>query len=551
MTRATAPAERVLQRALALLANLCWMAACFPSWLRFVVALRRPRAAQEAIRRRLLADLRRTAWGRGRDLDATTGYDDYRDAIGRIMAGDAGVLSTAPVTALEPTSGSTAGAKLVPWTGPLRKEFRNAVDPWVFSLYLRRPRLLFARHYWSISPATAPPPVASRVPVGFASDAEYLGPIQRRLARHLFPVPPEVRSIRDPADFWFVTALLLAADADLGLISVWHPSFLRILVETVAARRDELAACVRTGALPGSVAVDPGARAAVEGRLRPDARRAGLVAVFTPALLPLLWPRLQVVSCWDQGRARAEAQGLRRWFPGALVQGKGLLATEGVVSIPWGGRHVAAVRSHVLEFVEPESGRILPLHRIEAGREYRVLLTTGGGFARYRLGDLVRCTGFVGRTPALEFLGREGGGCDLVGEKLDPAIAERALAGAEGELPLRFAMLAPDPDGRGYTLFFEDDHGREPRALAAAVERGLRRGFHYDHARNLGQLRPVAPCPVTDALRRYRDVLVARGMRLGDVKVVALHPDPDWLQRFAPPPGRAPRPRLVVDSAPP
>ena len=54
--------------------------------------------------------------------------------------------------------------------------------------------------------------------------------------------------------------------------------------------------------------------------------------------MPLLWPRLRVVSCWDQGRARAEADTIRRWFPRARVQGKGLLATEGVVSVPDPGR---------------------------------------------------------------------------------------------------------------------------------------------------------------------------------------------------------------------
>jgi hypothetical protein len=536
----------VTRRFLTFLANLCWLLACFPGWLRFVVALRRPQAAQTAIRRRLLSDQRRTAWGRGRDLAASapTTYDDYREAVGRIMAGDPAVLTTAPVTLLEPTSGSTSAAKLIPYSNALRVEFQNAIAPWVFSLYRRRPRLLFVRHYWSISPGGAPAHTAAKIPVGFASDAEYLGFFQRRLASRLWPVPPEVRAIRDPADFWFVTALLLAAEPDLGLISVWHPSFLRILVETIQDRRADLASAVRSGRLPESLALRPRVRTVIGERLRPDPRRADLIARFTPDLLPLLWPRLHLVSCWDQGRARVEADAIRRWFPQALVQGKGLLATEGVVSIPWGDRQVAAVRSHCLEFLVPDSGRILPLHRLEPDREYLVLLTTGGGLVRYQLGDLVRCTGFVGKTPTLEFLGRTGGGCDLVGEKLDPALAEAAIVAAEDGSPLRFAMLAPDPDGRGYTLFFEDDHRRDPGALALAVERRLRASFHYDHARKLGQLRPVASCPVADALGNYRASLLARGMKIGDIKAVALHPDPDWRRRFG---ARAPQPSPRAD----
>ena len=59
-------------------------------------------------------------------------------------------------------------------------------------------------------------------------------------------------------------------------------------------------------------------------------------------------------------------------------------------------------------------------------------------------------------------------------------------------------------------------------ALAARVDDELRAGFHYDHARRLGQLRPVrAVAPPMDAVGRLASG-VASGMRLGDVKPTAL-----------------------------
>ena len=49
-------------------------------------------------------------------------------------------------------------------------------------------------------------------------------------------------------------------------------------------------------------------------------------------------------------------------FPGTEIEGKGLLATEGVVTIPWFGRRVAAVTSHNLAFerVDGADGEPVP-----------------------------------------------------------------------------------------------------------------------------------------------------------------------------------------------
>ena len=47
-----------------------------------------------------------------------------------------------------------------------------------------------------------------------------------------------------------------------------------------------------------------------------------------------LWPRLVLVSCWADAAASDSAASLRRRLPHARLQPKGLLATEGVVSLP-------------------------------------------------------------------------------------------------------------------------------------------------------------------------------------------------------------------------
>ena len=131
------------------------------------------------------------------------------------------------------------------------------------------------------------------------------------------------------------------------------------------------------------------------------------------------WPDLAVISCWTDGASAAEARRLREFFPTTAIQGKGLLATEACVSLPLaaGRGPVLAVRSHFFEFTT-DDGRCLAAHEVEAGTEYSVVVTTGGGLYRYRLEDRVLVTGFLGTTPTLRFLGKAGHVCDRYGEKL-------------------------------------------------------------------------------------------------------------------------------------
>src|SRR5438105_2122006 len=56
-----------------------------------------------------------------------SGYDDYTAAIQRIAAGNVGELMADAVETLQPTSGSTGGEKLIPYTATLRRQFQRAV----------------------------------------------------------------------------------------------------------------------------------------------------------------------------------------------------------------------------------------------------------------------------------------------------------------------------------------------------------------------------------------------------------------------------------------
>ena len=396
-------------------------------------------------------------------------YEELRPWIDRVRNGEPNVLTAGPVTRLVPTGGSAGGRKLIPYTRAVQAEWNRAIGPWIVDLFHQYPTLLGGPAYWSVSPvAQAADAEPSAVPIGFDDDAAYLGGLRRRLVDAVMAVPASVQHAATLDEWRRQTLGHLLGCRGLRLASVWHPSFLTLLL----------------------------------GEARPT------------------WPKLRLISCWADGPAALAAAALADRFPGAVVQPKGILATEGIVSVPFRGGWPLAVRSHLLEFLDGD--RVFSAHELTPGQTAEVVLTTGGGLCRYRLGDLVRVDGFVGRTPSVRFVGRAGNVSDRFGEKLD----EPFVAGVVDRLrqpTWRFAMLAPD--GPRYALYVDGDVSV---GLADRLDAELRRNPHYGYCRDLGQLGAATVVEVSGGSEGYLRRLAASGQRIGDVKPSALSRLEGW-----------------------
>lgn len=520
----------------AAIANGAWLAASLPEYLRF----RRASATVEPTQRRLLKDcLARNAntvfgrehgfsdirsWEEFAERVPVRAYDDFRHWIDRIAEGEHAVLTADRVRLFEPSSGSSGAVKWIPYTARLQAEYRRAVAAWVAALFLSRPQLMAGRAYWSLTPpADGVQAAESQVPIGFDEDSAYLGGVAQRLIKFAMATPPALRSIKRSEDFWRATALALLACDDLRLVSAWHPSFVLLLLRYVRDHWSALLEELATGASIDAVII------------RALPRRSRALHELGPDEATSIWSRLALISCWGDGHAAASLRELQLQFPGVAVQPKGLLATEGVVTFPLGDRRPLAVRSHFFEF-EDSQGAIRPAWDLHDGDEYQVVMTTGGGLYRYALGDCVVVKGYFGDTPCIEFVGKADHVVDHRGEKLSEGFVASCMNETFDELGVdaRFAMLAPDLSSEppGYTLYIESEHAL-PDAMRHELEQKLCHGYHYALCIRLGQLRPVrvqrVRAPAFDA---YSQALVARGMRLGDIKPTALSRYTDWSDRF-------------------
>lgn len=484
--------------------TILWGAAAVlgPRGRAFRRALEDPRAAQARVRADVARDLARTAYGRS--LGVTGDADDFsrrvpvrtweelRPWVDRQRAEEGAVIAAEQVLFYEKTSGSSGPAKYVPYTAALRRTFSRMFMVWAHDVLTRGPELSSGRLYFSVSPSFSSTEATARgVPVGTNDDRDYLeGWLRPMLSPFVVMLPAGAARATEPAVFLRAVAEALLAAEDLEIISVWSPSFLLSVLETIRAEQASL----------------PRRERIAEALARGDWTR--------------VWPRLALVSCWDRVGAAPLAERVRALFPGVLVQGKGLLATEAPVTVPLMGAPapVPLVDEVLIELEDEASGALLPLVDAEDGAQYRVVVSPRGGLVRYALGDRVVARGRVGATPCLDFVGRASATSDLVGEKLSEAFVLSVLAqltiGARAA-----AALVPVRVPRDHYVLLVDG---EAAVSAERVESLLGEAHHYRQARALGQLGPARVVVRPGASAWLTAYQARRGMVLGNIKDAAL-----------------------------
>ncbi len=494
----------------------------------------------ESVQRRKLSSLLRavaqTPFGHRRRIDPDwsfeqyaanmpeTGYDHWRAVIDEQRLGGAALIAS-PVLRYQPTSGSTSAIKWLPYTKRFLHELDQAICPWLGDLYQSYPDIRGGSHYWSLS--WVPTSMRKELKGQINDDMKLLSAGKRLLASMTQSVPETVASADSSEDSRFATLAWLVADDSLAVMSVWSPTFALTMLDDLSRWRDELADCLHAG----HFGIRAGSLAGV--RCPRSVQRAAMLRHWdgrqSAAFYSVLWPKLTLISAWDTASAAVWAAKLRRLFPAVAFQGKGLWATEGVVTFPWQGQYPLAFRSHVYEFADAVTGEVLPPWKLEKHQEVVPLISTGAGLLRYRMSDRLRVDHLIGQVPCFTFLGRDDG-VDLVGEKLSSVLVQQIIDQLDCPVDVQpLTLLAVDnSNGKGapgYVLLTEAIHGStvmERRLLAQQMEDGLLESFHYRLARDLGQLAPVSVVCREDMQQCYMSYCQKRGMIDGNVKIEPL-----------------------------
>src|SRR5262249_27862813 len=147
----------------------------------------------------------------------------------------------------------------------------------------------------------------------------------------------------------------------------------------------------------------------------------------------------------------------------------GLLSTEGRHTMPLEDgkpEGVLAVEANYYEFIPQQdrnssSPTILEAHELTPGCDYYMLMTTSSGLYRYDIGDLVRCRGFRGQAPIIEFLQKVSSCSDMEGEKISEHQVAQAVSRAMQSLKLNIDLFTavpvrPEKESPYYALLVEE-----------------------------------------------------------------------------------------------
>lgn len=437
-----------------------------------------------------------------------TDFETYRPFVERMKRGDLSALLGPDSRLLMYTlsSGTTSESKFVPITSRFLEDYRRGWKVWGIRAFDAHPGVHMGEIVQLSSDYDQFRTEAGH-PCGNISGL--VSAMQSPFVKTMYSVPDCVARIKSP-DAKYYTALRLAvANRRIALVMTANPSTVVHLAHRAAEWSDLLIRDVQEGTLSSQFDIPSAIRRKLWWRIRRDKSRAVELrqAADRAGCLPLggIWPGLSLISCWTGGSAAAYLPGVRKLFGETPIRDHGLSASEGRMTIPFADETstgVLDIGTHFFEFIleaeiDCDHPDTLLAHELTPGRDYYILLTTSSGFYRYNIRDVVRCHGFRGTTPLLEFLHKGAHMANLTGEKLSESQVVKAVSAvlARRDLHPNFFTLCPVfADPPGYRLLVES--GMVPTAIHAELAKEIDRELcstnsEYEEKRRTDRLLPV------------------------------------------------------------
>ena len=309
---------------------------------------------------------------------------------------------------------------------------------------------------------------------------------------------------------------------------------------------------METGKINADTAIDPQLRKRLEAKLVPDGKRASEIRAImekneNSAFVPLLWPDLKWIATVGTASFAPFIDQLRPALGKDIaVDYLGYVCSEAAVAaplrfddpacmlLPYGGFY---------EFIPVEEGAAeqpLLMDQLEIGKEYELVVTNLSGFYRYRLGDVVRVTGYHNECPMIVFSYRKNQLISMYGEKVTETVlraAVKALAEESRTEILEYSVYADTETVPGhYTVLMESSREIARDAWPYYSEILNRRlcEIHDSYRKKISEktMLPLKVCfvqPQTYAL--YRDLKVMGGASPNQIKPVHVITD-GRLKRF-------------------
>ncbi len=326
-----------------------------------------------------------------------TCHADYQTSLEKSLASPFSELTGEPVMFWAQSAGTTGKEKFFPVTPSFHAQFQRTIQPFLYAISRAHPGL-FRLPVLYLAAIDSHRYSASGVEMGFISNFNY------RLipgALKKFYVTPSA-CFRDASVFGqFAPVYALANDLS-GVFAV-VPMALTSFISIIRKNWESILDMLRKRQ-PLPMYLPP---------VSVTTARLNYLESLSPETLTYesLWPSMTFVCCWKSSVCQAQLEILKPHLGNVAVVDAIYSATEGWCNVPMPGLGQGGPihpRAHIVEFL-PVSAELTPANllkpwQLAEGQNYEVVLTTAMGFVRYRIFDTIRCTGFFGKSPIVEFL---------------------------------------------------------------------------------------------------------------------------------------------------
>lgn len=372
------------------------------------------------------------------------GYESVSAYIDREAAGETGAIIPASdaIKAFACTTGTTGKSKILPVTQRWLQPYQSNWRMWGAKCIADHDTIIGTKWLQISGPMN----------VGTTASGQQIGMVSAISARYQNPifnmfhaVPATVGDVAD-AEHRYYAILRLAMAQNCGfLITVTAANFLK-LARRGDSQKERLIRDIHDGTFHHLDDVKPHlsekSLAFASQPLKARAKDLERLASEHGALYPKHYWDLRLICCWLGGTVGYQSRELSEYYGDVARRDIGYISTEGRHTIPLGDsgpQGPLIADGTFFEFqIEGSNETVLP-HELEPGANYSVVLTSSNGLFRYAVGDIVRCDGYLGRSPVIAFQRKTNDVSDLEGEKISAEQVALAIQGVfeQFKMPLR------------------------------------------------------------------------------------------------------------------
>ncbi len=524
--------------------------------LKLNIYSRRAWKLQQNTIKRLMRKNKNTLYGKAhnfKDVDSVEAYQklvplsvysDYDEYVHRMAEGEKGLITNMYVRRFTESSGSTGKSKLVPltyWAEWVAQCYGfSAPVGCAVKWFLKKGRLLPPQKGLLTAETSC-----KKVKGGTVSCLSSIPLLNLRPLVPFFATSPKEVLFPDSEvdmDMHYLKlrfALINRKTSYLGTIFI---TTLESMFFYMEENWEMLCDDIEKGIINEKVRIPDELRVKLSKKLKPMPSRAEELRSefrkgfdFAP-IIPRIWPKVEWLYGMGTGALSLYAKKLRRYIGEDMpIHYLGYTATEAFMAVPIelnSFEYVILPQNGFYEFrpvEDPSYDNLLTIRDLEPGKEYELILTNMSGFYRYRIEDVIRCTGYYHQSPKITFCYRLNQIANISGEKISQMAFDEIvdnLSEFMGDLYIGYSIYADRSTSPGhYVLLLEasaeisEDNKKE---YNSAFEKMLCAGnVSVEPLIKSGALgHPEVKFLCRGTYDEYREVLRKRGANLNQVKPI-------------------------------